>query len=400
LISKRAAGQETRRLFRHPDPARTLRSMVEAERTLATGSSRRSAAPTRDCSATRGFYRLPPAAGRRRFHHLPWIRSLQTGFLKPETRTPRPPLGLLEAPNRQISRKQLIESWRTVDKDHVIDVASEQHLTEREFESLRDLIYGACGIALIPAKKTMMELRLRRRLQALQMVSFREYQQYLAGRGGERELIALIDVITTNKTDFYREPGHFDFLTRAVLPALTAGSGRPLNVWSAGCSSGEEPYTLAMVLSEYAEERPGFQFSILATDISTRVLEKARLGVYEIGVIAPIPPEAKRKYLLKSRDRSRPMARVAPEIRSRVDFQRLNLMDADFALPHPMDVIFCRNVVIYFDKTTQGQLIKKFFRNLRPNGYLFMGHSETLHGFDVPLAQVAPTVYRKTGAVL
>jgi chemotaxis protein methyltransferase CheR len=305
-----------------------------------------------------------------------------------------------EAPNRQISRKQLIESWRTVDKDHVIDVASEQHLTEREFESLRDLIYGACGIALIPAKKTMMELRLRRRLQALQMVSFREYQQYLAGRGGERELIALIDVITTNKTDFYREPGHFDFLTRAVLPALTAGSGRPLSVWSAGCSSGEEPYTLAMVLSEYAEERPGFQFSILATDISTRVLEKARLGVYEIGVIAPIPPEAKRKYLLKSRDRSRPMARVAPEIRSRVDFQRLNLMDADFALPHPMDVIFCRNVVIYFDKTTQGQLIKKFFRNLRPNGYLFMGHSETLHGFDVPLAQVAPTVYRKTGAVL
>ena len=217
------------------------------------------------------------------------------------------------------------------------------------------------------------------------------------GRGGEREITALIDVITTNKTDFFREPGHFEFLTGVALPSLAAGSSRPLNVWSAGCSSGEEPYTLAIVLSEYAQEHPGFQFSILATDISTRVLEKARLGVYDIGTIAPIPAEAKRKYLLKSRDRNKPRARVAPEIRARVAFQRLNLMDAEFGLANPMDVIFCRNVVIYFDKTTQEQLIRKFARNLRPRGYLFMGHSETLHGFDVPLAQVAPTVYRNTG---
>jgi len=279
----------------------------------------------------------------------------------------------------------------------VIDVVPEQHLSERDFHKLTDLIYRACGIHLGPAKKTMVELRLRRRLEALQMASFREYQEYLMGRGGDQELTALIDVITTNKTDFYREPGHFDFLTRVVLPSLAAGSGRPLQVWSAGCSSGEEPYTLAMVLTEYAGQRSGYQFSILATDISTRVLDKARRGIYEMGTIAPIPAEAKRKYLLKSRDRDKPRTRVAPEIRARVEFQRLNLMDADFGLAHPMDVIFCRNVVIYFDKTTQEQLIQKFARNLHPNGYLFMGHSETLHGFDVPLAQVAPTVYRKIG---
>jgi len=155
-----------------------------------------------------------------------------------------------------------------------------------------------------------------------------------------------------------------------------------------------------MVLSDYAEQRSGYQFSILATDISTRVLDRARRGIYDMGTIAPIPQEVKRKYLLKSRDRNQPRARVAPEIRARVEFQRLNLMDTPFGLAYPMDVIFCRNVVIYFDKATQEQLIQKFARNLGPNGHLFMGHSETLHGFDVPLAAVAPTVYRKIGGTL
>jgi chemotaxis protein methyltransferase CheR len=278
----------------------------------------------------------------------------------------------------------------------VAERSSETQLHDLDFQKLRDIIYGVCGIHLVPAKKTMVELRLRKRLQALRIQSFREYREYVTGAGGDAELTAMIDLITTNKTDFYREPGHFDFLTRVCLPSLTAGMGRPLRAWSAGCSTGEEPYTLAMVLSEYAEEHPGYQFSVLATDISTRVLAKARLGVYQADAIAPIPAEVRRKHLLRSRDRNNPSARIAPETRALVEFQRLNLMDADFGLPYPLDVIFCRNVVIYFDKQTQEQLIRRFLRNLRPHGYLFMGHSETLHGFDLPLAQVAPTVYRRS----
>jgi chemotaxis protein methyltransferase CheR len=243
----------------------------------------------------------------------------------------------------------------------------------------------------------MVELRLRKRLHVLNMQSFRQYREYVMGPGGDAELTAMIDLITTNKTDFYREPGHFEFLIRVALPSLAAGVGRPLRVWSAGCSTGEEPYTLAMVLSEYAEEHVGYQFSILATDISTRVLEKARLGIYESDAIAPIPAEIRHKHLLRSRDHNNPRARIAPQTRALVEFRRLNLMDVEFGLPYPMDVIFCRNVVIYFDKQTQEQLIRRFLRNLRPHGYLFMGHSETLHGFELPLAQVAPTVYRKAG---
>ena len=279
----------------------------------------------------------------------------------------------------------------------MVERSSEAQLHDLDFQKLRELIYSACGIHLVPAKKTMVELRLRRRLHALRMHSFREYREYVMGQGGDAELTAMIDLITTNKTDFYREPGHFDFLTRAALPSLSAGLGRPLRVWSAGCSTGEEPYSLAMVLSQYAEQHPGYQFSILATDISTRVLEKARLGIYEVDAIAPIPPEVRRKHLLRSRDRNSPRARIAPETRALVEFHHLNLMEQDFGLAYPLDVIFCRNVVIYFDKQTQEQLIRRFLRNLRPHGYLFMGHSETLHGFDVPLVQVAPTVYRKAG---
>ena len=278
-------------------------------------------------------------------------------------------------------------------------VVCEQHLTARDFHKLRDLIYSVCGIHLVPDKKTMVELRLRKRLLALEMRSFREYCEHVLGAGGEAELTSMIDVITTNKTDFYRESGHFEFLTQTVLPLLDAGVGRPLQVWSAGCSSGEEPYSLAIVLSEYAEQQGpnGYRFSILATDISTRMLEKARLGIYELDAIAPIPTAVRRKYVLKSRNPARPVARMAPEIRAQVEFRRLNLMDAEFALVHPPDVIFCRNVVIYFDKATQEQLVTRFVRSLRPNGHLFMGHSETLHGFRVPLIQVAPTVYRKSG---
>jgi chemotaxis protein methyltransferase CheR len=210
----------------------------------------------------------------------------------------------------------------------------------------------------------------------------------------EEELTPMIDQVTTNKTDFFREPAHFDYLARKALPELTL-SKKSIVLWSAGCSTGEEPYTLAMVLNEFADGHRGCDFTILATDISTRVLEKARLAVYDEEAVSPVPPELKKKYLLRSKDRTRSLYRVRPELREHVRFRHLNLMDGDFGFREQMDIIFCRNVIIYFDKPTQERLLNGFCRHLSPHGYLFMGHSETLFGMDLPLVQVAPTVYRR-----
>ncbi|MBE0617407.1 MAG: methyltransferase domain-containing protein, partial [Proteobacteria bacterium] len=201
----------------------------------------------------------------------------------------------------------------------------------------------------------------------------------------------------TNKTDFFREPQHFEYLVRAALPELVrtgAGLRRPVAVWSAGCSTGEEPYTLAMVLAEVAESLPGVRYLILATDISTAVLHKAQQAVYEEERILPVAAPLRKKYLLRSRDRTRSLVRVAPELRQHVRFRMLNFMDGSFGLRESMDVIFCRNVMIYFDRETQEALLNRFCRHLAPGGYVFLGHSETINGLQVPLTQVAPTIYR------
>jgi len=271
-------------------------------------------------------------------------------------------------------------------------------LSDREFSRLKEFIYRECGIKITDAKRTMVEARLQKRLRGLGLTSFSRYCDYLFGpRGMEEELVHLINVITTNKTDFFRESAHFHYLVRKALPEMLRQSSerRTITVWSAGCSSGEEPYTLAMVLKEFVAERRGIDFLILATDISTNVLEKAKLAVYDEERIGPIPDELRKKYLLKSKDVVNRVYRVIPELRERTRFRRLNFMDSDFGFRETMDVIFCRNVIIYFDKQTQERLLNRFCGYLSSDGYLFMGHSETLLGMDVPLAQVAPTVYRK-----
>lgn len=275
-------------------------------------------------------------------------------------------------------------------------------MSDREFGQFSEFIYGQCGIKMPPAKKTMLEARLQKRLRKLGLRSFREYAEFLFSReGSEAELVHMIDVVTTNKTDFFREPSHFDFLVNQALPSLLGRDGsagqRRLRIWSAGCSSGEEPYTLTMVLSEFAAATPGFSFGILATDICTEVLEKARLAIYDEERIEPVPLAMRKKYLLRSKVRNDGLVRIVPELRHLVTFRRLNFMDGDFGLPEPFDIIFCRNVIIYFDKQTQEQLLNKFCRHLVPGGYLFMGHSETLSGLDVPVVQVASTVYRYHG---
>ncbi len=274
----------------------------------------------------------------------------------------------------------------------------EEGLSSRDFARLRELMHAETGICLSPEKKTMVEVRLKRRLRILNMATYREYCEFVFGRKGmKEELVYLINVITTNKTDFFREPAHFEFLAQRALPEL-AMNGRPFLAWSAGCSSGEEPYTVAMVLSEYAETLSGFRFRILATDISTAVLEKAELGVYTSECVAPIPLALKRKYLLRSRDSKSARVRVVPDLRKLIEFRRLNFMDADYALAERADVIFCRNVLIYFDRATQESILRKLVHNLTPGGYLFVGHSETLHDMALPVVPVAPALYRKAYA--
>ncbi len=271
-------------------------------------------------------------------------------------------------------------------------------LCNADFERLRELIYAESGISLGPDKKTMLEIRLKRRLRSLDVPSLAAYCEHVFGPAGiEDELVHLIDVVTTNKTDFFREAGHFDYLVAKALPDLAARYGAIRNslVWSAGCSTGEEPYTLAIVLSEHALGCPGFRFSVLATDISTEVLAKARMGIFKSELVRPVPRSLQRKYFMRSRDPESDMVRVVPELRALVDFRRLNFMDSAFNLAQAPEIIFCRNVIIYFDRTTQESLLKKLTRQLAPGGYFFAGHSESLQGMDLPLIPVAPSTYRK-----
>jgi chemotaxis protein methyltransferase CheR len=274
----------------------------------------------------------------------------------------------------------------------------EETISNSDFGRLRSFIYEQSGINLNVDKKTMLELRIKRRLKSLNLNSFSEYCEYLFGHQGQKEeIVHFLDVVTTNKTDFFREPDHFDFLVNKALPELIARNGcdRPVLVWSAGCSTGEEPYTLAIVMNQFGLTHPGFQFRILATDISTTVLKKATMGIYSEEVVRPVASDLRRKYFMRSRDRDSNQLRIVPELRQLVEFRRLNFKNADYGMTEKVDMIFCRNVIIYFDRATQEQILQKLSQHLLPGGYCFVGHSETLHGMDLPLLPVAPALYRR-----
>jgi chemotaxis protein methyltransferase CheR len=271
-----------------------------------------------------------------------------------------------------------------------------------DFSRLRALIEERCGIQLPDSKRPMVEARLRKRLLLLGLSSFADYWRLLfdPARQGS-ELVPLTDALTTNKTDFLREPNHFVLLEQTVLPALyAAGIGRrtPVRVWSAAASTGEEPYTLAMVLAQWGRTQRSFDFSILGTDISTRVLARARAATYTEADIAPLPEEWRRAYLLRARTATAPAPfRIAPELRARVQFGQLNLMDADYGMAEPFHIIFCRNVLIYFNRETQAEVARKLTHHLVPSGYLFVGHSESLQHHDPSLTPLAPSAYRYQG---
>ncbi len=282
--------------------------------------------------------------------------------------------------------------------DTILDTGS-QELSQASFARLAKYITDELGIKMPESKASMIQSRLLRRVRELGLSSVEQYGEYFFETAHAEEREQFINAITTNKTDFFREPLHFEFLTRTVLPSLAGNPsnrfGWRLKVWSAGCSSGEEPYTLAMVLSEYVLANSGFDYAILATDVSTRVLEQARSGIYPESAIVPVGPDLRRKYLWKSREKSDALVRVVPELRRRITFHELNFMDEDYSIRDIFDVVFFRNVMIYFDRPTQEAVISKICRNLAPGGYLFVGHSESLNNMDLPLIAVAPTIYRK-----
>jgi chemotaxis protein methyltransferase CheR len=272
------------------------------------------------------------------------------------------------------------------------------HLSAESFSLFAQFITRELGIKMSPEKVTMLKGRLMRRLRVLQIDSLEEYQDYLfASPHAEQERIHFIDAVTTNKTDFFREPQHFDYLRNTVLPAFRSehGVSRRFTIWCAGCSSGEEPYTQAMVLGSYARQQAGFDYMILATDISTRMLDQAKAAIYPEEIIEPIPAEMRRAFLMRSRDPQERKIRISAELRGKISFHRLNFMDSDYGVRNMFDVIFFRNVMIYFDKATQEAVVNKLCRNLRPGGYLFVGHSESLTGLNIPVVSLSSSIFRK-----
>ena len=282
------------------------------------------------------------------------------------------------------------------------DIDLDDHLSTVDFTRIANLISSEVGIKLPPAKRLIVEGRLRKRIRALNLTSFDDYCDYLFRRDGlGQERTYLINAVTTNKTDFFREPEHFALLEQRLVPELIAlrrGERNPLlKVWSAASSTGAEAYTLAMVLSDLAANRRDFRFAILGTDISTAVLAQGRRAVYPAEMVAPVPPEKQARYVMHARKPGvRPEVRMAPEIRRTVRFAHLNLMASSYPFDRDVDVIFLRNVLIYFDKRDQESVIGRLIEHLRPGGYLALGHSESMVGTTISMRQVAPAVFQKT----
>jgi chemotaxis protein methyltransferase CheR len=266
-------------------------------------------------------------------------------------------------------------------------------LTDKEFELFKQLIYQQVGITLDAHKKTLLVSRLGKRLRDLHLSSYQAYYDCVNGKGGEEELLNLLDLVSTNKTDFYREPVHFEFLRDQVLPELQ--SAKTLRIWSSASSSGEEPYTIAMTLTDAIADIMRWDIKILASDISTRVLAKASSGIYEEERVTQLSHDLVRRHFLRGKGLQAGKLQVRPQVARLVAFRRINLMDPTFPIRSPLDVIFCRNVMIYFDRPTQAKLMEKFFRYLRPGGYLFIGHSESLQWIDHQFTYLRPTIYQK-----
>lgn len=269
-------------------------------------------------------------------------------------------------------------------------------LTDREFLLFRELIYRETGINLSDKKKKLIVARLSKRLRALGLESFTGYYQYLKeSPEADNEIVNLINRVTTNKTDFFREMHHFDFLRQDLFPRMAAAGrktgSRRLRIWSAGCSSGEEPYSLAMTALEAFKAERGWDIRILATDLDTEILQKAIAGSYPAQALAPVP----RDYVSRYFSRTGENYVVGDACKSIVAFRKLNLISGTFPMKHPFDIIFCRNVIIYFDAKTKDALLTRYHSHLKNDGHMFIGHSESLMHMKDKFRFLKHTVYQK-----
>lgn len=274
--------------------------------------------------------------------------------------------------------------------------SSQAVLKTADFKRIGEIVYQSCGINLTSGKEELVRSRLIKRLRALNLPSYSEYLQHVVGDSSGHELRIMIDCLTTNKTSFFRENQHFDYLRTRILPAIKKRD-RGVRIWSAGCSSGEEPYTIAMLLSEEISDIEHANVKVLATDISERVLAKARAGEYEKETVQDIPAGHLAKYFTAVKTSSGRTYTVQNNIKKLVSFARLNLMDR-WPMKGPFDVIFCRNVMIYFDAVTQRNLVQRFHDLLMPGGHLLVGHSESLVANSAGFKYVQPATYVKQAA--
>jgi chemotaxis protein methyltransferase CheR len=270
-------------------------------------------------------------------------------------------------------------------------VGADLKLTPAEFRQISDLAYQRFGLDLKSGKEALVAARLGKKLRKLGFQTFAEYHRHVLADSTGDALIELIDALTTNHTSFLRERAHFEFLARAANEEFRDVS--TVRVWSAACSSGEEPYSIAMCLAETLAKSPARQFQIVATDISTRVLDTARRGVYPVTRFDEVPEPWRRSYLLRGRGESNGFYKVKPQLGQRIEFARLNLIEP-FPQRPPFHVIFCRNVMMYFDKATQQNIVQRLSGCLERGGYLFVGHSESLTGVEHALHYVRPATYR------
>jgi chemotaxis protein methyltransferase CheR len=268
------------------------------------------------------------------------------------------------------------------------NIISYQQLNQRDFDYLRNIIYDEAGIKLSDMKKALVQSRLLRRMREMGISSYDEYCNYLRENYDE-EIENLINCITTNKTEFFRESEHFSILQKIVEQEL---SHKNIAVWSAGCSTGEEAYSIAIVLLESKFNK---NFKILATDIDSKVLEIARMGVYPIDAVQTIDINMLKKYFLKGKEQYAGYAKVKDFLKKNISFQHINLLDDNYRLRGYFDIIFCRNVMIYFDKEVQSKVLKKFYDYLPKGGYLFLGYAESIVNINLPFHYVAHSVYQK-----
>ena len=289
----------------------------------------------------------------------------------------------------------------TTDTKSVANIMAQndpKKLTDREFNNFRKLIYQETGISLSDHKRALVMSRLAKRLRLHNLPGYKEYYDFVISSGNEDELREMINAITTNKTSFFREDYHFKYLEASLFPALVqksmSGSGRNLRIWSAGCSSGEEPYTIGVTAHNYFEKHGNWKIDIMATDIDTNVLERSSNGVYPMEQADQIPDHLLNKYFLRGVDENRGYFRAGNTLRSLISFQQLNLNHPQWDIKGKFNIIFCRNVIIYFDKATQNKLISRFLQHLEPNGLLMLGHSESLHGHNHKLLNLGKNIYQ------